>query len=497
VFAPRQRSARARTVGPQGREDIDSVRCPLAASSAGLLCGPQLYEREAAAHDDQSIVVRGRGAEGSWTSAMVRIAPAVAAPIIGNLLALTGLARTLGLEEYGRFTIIHAGASIITLASAGWVTSTIVRFASDHDDHNVGYVLKRVRALLSQSLALAFVCALVALVFLPSQWRLTVVLMVVMGIASSSFLPDWQLLRARDDYLGYSSSAIYRYIVAIGLAVGVTVLYASVTLYVVTYSFVLFASLPLLRRRGSRLLAKIDGNSHTTTTQTSRMIVRFALPLVPANIFMITLAMSDRIMVGALVTESAAGQYAAAYTVGSLPLQVLLALCVNTFGPQLTRRWAWDEVGVRRTLGNLAGLTFIVGALGIPALYLVADGVLPFLFSGAGVEADSRVSVVVAAGETLVVVQWFAQRPLAYTYRNQRAMAVAGVAALVNVLLNLWLIGIYGPIAAAWTTFTCYMILLVAMWLAASPGHRVHVTRRAVLGFAFASASWALTVAAW
>ncbi len=184
------------------------------------------------------------------------------------------------------------------------------------------------------------------------------------------------------------------------------------------------------------------------------------LPYVPHLLSMTVLNSTDRIMITQICGEADNALYSVAYNVAMIVTLLLTALN-GAFSPWLAGKLAREEYGdVRRVSKGYIGIFLLFGV----GLMLFAPEVL-LIMGGRDYLVAKPVMIPVAIGcmcqflYTLFVnVEQF--------YKKTVGMALASVsAAVLNYLLNLWLIPIHGYVAAAYTTLVGYLWLLVVHML--------------------------------
>ncbi|BCJ40221.1 hypothetical protein GCM10010168_30790 [Actinoplanes ianthinogenes] len=191
--------------------------------------------------------------------------------------------------------------------------------------------------------------------------------------------------------------------------------------------------------------------------------LRFALPLVPAEMSTFLLNTSDRLIIGAQLSAEAVARYQVAYNVASMPM-LLLSILNTAWMPRFfgiadeterrTAVAAGRDALYRLMVPVLAGFAFgapLVAHLWAPASYhteqlsfvmaLVLLAAVPFTAQLAVVQA------LTAQGRTVVTA------------------AATIAAAVLNVLLNLLFVPIWGLAGAAGATLIAYASLFLILIL--------------------------------
>lgn len=189
-------------------------------------------------------------------------------------------------------------------------------------------------------------------------------------------------------------------------------------------------------------------------------LLRFGMPLVPATLALWVLEGSDRIVLEQFWGASEVGIYSLGYKYASL-LQFALVAFQLAWTPYLF------SVAQRPDAPQLISriLTFFIAALMTFAtlLYALRDKLLPLLaqeaFAGAGVVVAPVLLGFLFYGIYFITTSG--------TYLHGKTGSVAllvGLAALLNLGLNLLLIPPWGGAGAAWATALSYLALAVSMY---------------------------------
>ena len=184
--------------------------------------------------------------------------------------------------------------------------------------------------------------------------------------------------------------------------------------------------------------------------------LKVCLPYIPHLLSMTVLSSTDRIMITKLCGEAENALYSVAYNVAMI-VSLLLTALNGAFSPWLGGKLAKEEYGDIRKVSKGYIALFVVFSVG---LMLVAPEVL-LIMGGKGYMAAKPIMIPVAVGcmcqflyTMFVNVEQF--------YKKTVGMAFASAsAALLNYVLNLWLIPKFGYVAAAYTTLVGYLWLLL------------------------------------
>jgi O-antigen/teichoic acid export membrane protein len=190
-----------------------------------------------------------------------------------------------------------------------------------------------------------------------------------------------------------------------------------------------------------------------------RLLLAFSLPLILHGVASWALSLSDRAILQRYVSLSEVGLYSIGYQIGSIMVMIAMAIA-NAWNPFLFRRIAEEGDAAKPSLARL--VTYYTMTVGLIAVVLSMFGreLLVALTSKTFHAAYPIVPIVVVAyfWNALYVI------PAAFLFLVKRtsylpiATIVAGV---TNIALNLWLVPVYGIIAAAWATFFAFLVLFL------------------------------------
>ena len=200
---------------------------------------------------------------------------------------------------------------------------------------------------------------------------------------------------------------------------------------------------------------------------TLRVILKFGLPFFPAGILNMIMELADRYILVWLADTASVGLYSAGYKLGLLGLIVVTGFNMG-WTPYFLKRG--KQPGARNEFAHVA--TIFLGLLGF--VIVVFNIWVPEIM---------RISL---GGRTLIGPEfWEAQQVvgiilLAYFFFGAYVIQLPGVfikeltnwvvgfravGAIVNVVLNIILIPIYGVEGAAWATVLAHLCMSISIWV--------------------------------
>lgn len=181
--------------------------------------------------------------------------------------------------------------------------------------------------------------------------------------------------------------------------------------------------------------------------------LKFNLPLIPHYLSLVVLQQSDRIMIGSLVSKSAASIYSVAYLVAQMLTLVTNAINYSyiPFAYRSMRDRAYESLG--RRIIQLLSLVSVALAV----IMTVGPEIIHIVAAPEYAEAFWIIPPVAAA----TFFQYMYDLFTVVEYHYNKTFFVMGVSvfsALMNIVLNYIFIPVYGYRAAAYTTLFCYVL---------------------------------------
>jgi O-antigen/teichoic acid export membrane protein len=217
---------------------------------------------------------------------------------------------------------------------------------------------------------------------------------------------------------------------------------------------------------------------------------KFGAPLILANLAFFVLHFGDRFFLSRFSTMTDVGNYSLAYKFGFL----VTFLVGEPFG----RSWSARYVALMRQDGWQQSfrsasvyLTFALSAVGL-SIALFSNEVMHELVTPAYFPSFQAIPFIVLAYAMREFGDFF--RNLLYiNLRSKLVSAVSMGVALLNCLLNVWLVPHFGMIGAAWSTLATWAIYALALYVYAERDLRIGFPSYSYAGMAaLAFAAFAL-----
>jgi O-antigen/teichoic acid export membrane protein len=367
----------------------------------------------------------------------------------------------LSTADYGRIETLIAASAVVVIVLQLGISSAFFRFYFDSTDPARRVLVVRTcfwftMGMATLGLVLGLVLAEPIAHFLQLGDSANLVRAAAVGVwAQMNYQQLTSLFRAEERSVGYVLASLANVVITVGATVLLVVVLDKGPIGVIVGNFIgtLCVYVVLVGYRRYQLGLEFD-------RKLFRAMNRFGMPLVPAALALWAINFLDRYLIAVFKDQSEVGVYSVAVRIASAVLFLLLAF-----------RTAWpafaysieDDREARRTYSFV--LTYVVYvtcwaslALGLlapwlvhllarnPAFYRASDSVA--LLSFAGAAYASYTVLAIGSGRAR---------------RTQGNWVVAGIAAVVNVGLNVALIPPYGMVGAAIATVAAYVVLFLCM----------------------------------
>lgn len=367
--------------------------------------------------------------------------------------------RLLNTSEYGTYSVFNSWLEIITILVTlrlcyGVYVQGLVKFTDDNDRF-------------SSSLLGLTTCTIgvFGLIYFPfaSFWNnllgLTTPMMVCMLIimlSTSAF--DFWATRERNSF---------RYINLVKLTLFVAILNPTVGVIAVLISksnkaearIISMAIIQLLIY--SVLFIKIMRKGKTFFNKAYwKYALAFNLPLVPHFLSQFILNHSDRLMINQLVGVSEAGIYSLAYSIAAI-LSMLNTSIENSLRPWVFQR---IKAGENDKIQPVATGTLTIVAIFNLVLIAFSPEVVAIFAPSAYAEAVDIIPPVTMGIFFAFIYNLFVDIEMYYA-KNSAVMIASTSGAILNLVLNYFLIQMFGYQAAAYTTLISYLFIAILHYI--------------------------------
>lgn len=358
--------------------------------------------------------------------------------------------RILTTEQYGVYTIYTSWYSIISIFTTLYLFANVyakglIEYEEDRDRFTASMVgLYSLSTLICFGIYLLFKQRFDAIFGLPS-------VCVYAMFAECLFYPAYSFwcTKQRVDYK-YKAVIIFTLIMAIASPlIGITAIKSTAYKAEARILSFVFVQVAMGLFMYIRIIAK--GKTFFDKKYWIHAL-KFNIPLIPHYLSLVVLQQSDRIMIGNMVSKSAASMYSVAYLLAQMISLVTNAINYSyvPFAYRALKEKNYDNLGKR-----IVQLLTMVSVI-LPVLMAFGPEIIRLIAAPVYSEAAWIIPAVAAASYYQYMYELFTVVEYHFN-KTGFVMIVSVISAVTNVVLNYIFISIFAYQAAAYTTLFCYV----------------------------------------
>ncbi len=198
-------------------------------------------------------------------------------------------------------------------------------------------------------------------------------------------------------------------------------------------------------------------------------ILKVGVPLIPHVLAFTIIGATDRFFLSAMVGPAATGIYSVGYIFGAA-VGILHAAFYQAWQPFALEKINYNSEKTNIKLVKFTYLYF-VSAIIFGLVYSLVIPYISVLVVGAAFVDSSKFIFWIVMGYTSLGLYRMVANFVFYEKKNYLLGYATVTSALINVIMNYWLIKLNGPIGAAQATFIAFLCMfLITWWLS----HKVH-----------------------
>jgi O-antigen/teichoic acid export membrane protein len=398
----------------------------------------------------------------------------------------------LGRVGFGKIETVVALMAVLVIVLRLGITSAFFRFYFDSDEEadrlrvvRTSFWFTMGMATLGLAVGMALAAPISSWLGLDDPW---LVRAGFVGLwAQMNYAQMTALFRVEERPVGFAIASVANVVITVGATIALVVGAEKGAIGAVIGNFVgtLAVWAVLLVYRRPQLGLEFD-------RPLLRAMNHFGLPLVPAALALWAINFSDRLFIGVYKDQGEVGVYSLAVRIASVIIFLMAAfqLAWPAFAYSIR-----DEGAARRTYSYVLTYLLLITCWASLALGVLAPWIVDLLDPKGQFERSAEAvpllcfATAAYAGYSVLAIGVGRAR------QTQLNWVVTGVAALVNVALNVTLIPRYGMMGAAVATLAAFVTLFVGMWLRSRRVYPVPYQWRRVI--TLAAVAVALTVVGW
>ncbi len=367
----------------------------------------------------------------------------------------------LSRSDYGQIETLVALVTVLTIVLRFGISAAFFRFYFDADDDNGRRLVLRTSFWFTMTMATLGLVAVVALATPISNWLFgepeaanLVRASAVALWAQMNYEQMSSLFRVEERSVAFVIASLTNVVLTVAGTVLLVVVLDRGPLGVIVGNFTgtLIVYLALLGYRREQLGLQLDRGL-------LRRMNRFGMPLVPSALFLWVTNFSDRFFLVKLTDTAEVGLYSVGVRIASA--MVLLLTAFRMAWPAFAYSIKSDDEA-KRTYAWVLTYLVVLTAWIATALTLLSPWLVDWLtapeFSSASRVVGPLAFAAVSFGGFIVI-----SIGIGRARRTQFNWVITGIAAVVNVALNLTLIPVYGMMGAAVATVAAYTVMFAGM----------------------------------
>ena len=375
-----------------------------------------------------------------------------------SFLATPIYTRLLSQEEFGYYSVFQSWLTILTIfatlnLSVGVFNNALLNKSK--------FGLKDKEVLSNfQFLEIALICITSCVIFLIRNFiglETKFVSVLCLNIFFSSSISLWT---AREKFR-------YKYLPVVFVSLAVSIFTVLLNILIIKYGTdkkyaIILGTTLIASLFGVVLMAyNLIGGRSFFKIKLWGYALSFNAILIPHYLSLVILASSDKIMIERMISTTASALYSVPYSISSLCSVFILAINSSLVPMTYSSLKRQDTMGLSKyynlVLGFLIGIGLFVSLLG-PEIVLIMGGDSYF---------EARYVVPPVAASVVFMFLYNAYGNVEFFFEKRLFTAIASTsAALLNIVLNFWLIPLFGYIAAAFTTLVCYIVFSFSHFVA-------------------------------
>lgn len=389
-----------------------------------------------------------------------------------GLLLISIISHLTGVHGYGAWSMIHIISSFGSLFATVSLPNAFVRLSHEESHPNELFIL-----MFTFVLALAFIFA--SVIYLNAEWLTKIFLKdetftMLMSWGSLLVMVNTTRLMLQDYYRARDNLKLFSMIQAgFSLIEVITVLVVLLLLNDLVSALQIFLMISMMGE--SYVIVRIMSNTHLkdiyTYKNVTRMVayLKYSLPLVPGGLFTLFASKGDRFLVGAFLGATSLGIYGAVYALASV-IMLFNPSITSALFPKLTRSYGnrfFTEVRSKILKG--IALYAMMGVGFIILLRVYGRQLLWRMMGGYDIdEMADNLNVVLLIVTAALIVYGISRIYSLHLYLYKKTTIIFYlyfIGAMMNILLNVILIGFMGLTGAAVATLIGYLCVSIGIWI--------------------------------
>ena len=420
----------------------------------------------------------------------LRYLPAAIVPAGISVASIAIFTRLFDSLDYGRYALVISTTTITIMLLSGWIGQSVLRYLPRFKaEERLGeFVVKLAVVVAGVVLVATIVALLVKTVFGPrlgayAPFLLAAWLLVLAEIVFSSLGSAYQANMMSKDYTIFKvTGSVLRLSLALLYVLYVTRDIKALVLAGAVAQLVLVIPMAVRFGVGRHLRMR----ARPMDPAFLKMLAAYGIPMMGWMIASQVLALSDRFVIAAFRSDSEVGIYSATYNLVSMGFGLVSGPILIACYPIIISAW---ERGNRKEIPALLtafSRYYLLAVLPIVLTLSVFSREIVSILLGSDFREGYTIVPFVIAGVAAWGLSMVGHKGLEILEKTGLMLRLVGIAAGLNIVLNLVVVPRYGYQGAAATTMISYLSYPVMVWFVTREGVRWSLARRSTVNLAVA-----------
>lgn len=363
-------------------------------------------------------------------------------------------------EEYGLYSLLISGIGLLSSLSIGWLNQSLLRYYGVEEYKESYYkTLFNIWLFVNLFIILIGLITTIIIQFFRSELYLSIILIFVLNTTNTWRLLQ-TLLRAKRKTLFYTIFLSIGQILKFTLTILIYVLFDLSIISIFISLFIIdFISITI-----TIIYLKITPDIRKSNWSVSlyEAFKKFGFPLIGVSVIAWILSASDRYFIAMYRGNSEVGMYSTAYSLVAQPLALITGTLILSATPIIIK--SWNKDGKEDTEKLVSSIIIYYLMLMIPAIVgiiLLKEEIFTFLIDYRYYNAN-EILPWIASGIFFMGLSQYINKIWELKQETKRIFTLNIVTALINFILNVIFIPVFGYKGAAITTLLAYVFLFIA-----------------------------------
>lgn len=194
--------------------------------------------------------------------------------------------------------------------------------------------------------------------------------------------------------------------------------------------------------------------------------LKFGFPLIPHIVGAILITMIDRFFITQYSGIAETGIYTVGYQIGTI-INVLATSFNQAYTPWLYGKLKLNSLAIKKKIVKFTYIYFFVIIL-LAVILTILSNLFLVYFIGEEFTKSTVYVGWIALGYAFHGMYFMVSGYIFYSKKTKYLGVVMGILALMNILLNIFLVPLYGAIGSAYATTVVYLIEFIIIWFISS-----------------------------